>query len=243
LPAGLPIVVRFDGYFDLAGNQQTTPIEYRVDVQGDPDFWPLDVGTRFKYHEEWEDYESESGLVTSSGTDSLYYKIDPDVGSNVRWARYRDDTYVTTDEWEVYRQASNEIQLVGSYHGLGGNVSADPGVVWARLPFAVGSWTGTSTISSFAGDFELSYEVEVAPQEDVTAGLATPSGTEIIWFDCFTVGRSWEIGDGMGGVIETGFAVAAYAPGIGLVISFTSEEEAGEVSDSYEELIGRSFPD
>ena len=37
LPAGIPVVLTIDRFEDLIGNQQQTPIEYRLDVAGDAD--------------------------------------------------------------------------------------------------------------------------------------------------------------------------------------------------------------
>ena len=239
LPAGLPIVANFNSYFDLAGNEQTTPIEYRVDVQGDPDFWPFDAGNQFSYFEDWTEFEPGVGM--SQGTDVLYYQFDP-AGADMRWARYDDASFTTTNEWDTYRKTTSEVQFRGFYSNNGAeieDVSLSPPVIWARLPFAIGSWAGSSTADAGMGTFPVDYDVEILAQEDLTAAFGIGSETEVIWFDCFKSIQTWDVGNGE----STGTNTIWYAPGIGVVLSVSHEvDSGGRTWDSTEELVGRTFP-
>ena len=247
LGAEMPLAVTIANFSDATGNEQTVPINYRVDVAGIGDPWPLIDGARATYYEEWT--ETFQGQPAGSGSGELFYEVEAQGGGIYRLATYWDPSYLNGTDYLIYEKTAAFVAEIGDHEvdSISGEVEdivISPGVQWARYPFAAGSWGDDITVTFPGGSATGSYAVTVVGREDLTSRMNLDSA-DVTWLNCWKTTRDWTLSEG-GTVIDTGSATAWYAPSVGLVKIVTHEEgnDGGGtfVEDYSEELIGGSLP-
>lgn len=241
LPAGLVLAVTFDSYFDRAGNQQTTPIEYRVDVRGEGDPWPLQDGVRFNYFGEWS--RTIPGEGTSTGNSDHFVQVEAQPSNLFEWVRYPDDSFELSEERDVYSRNGSAIAFTGFYEFVDPVwefMSIDPPALWMPLPIGLGSWNGNAVVTTAEGSVAVAYAGQIFVQEDLLATWQD-SGMDVIWYDAWKVQRNWTL-EFAPGVEDTGAETVWYCEGIGIVRSL-SEEHRNDGVDSSDarELMWRTF--
>lgn len=247
LPAGLPIAVRFDAYQDLAGNIQTTPIDYRVDVAGTPDFWPFVNNREQVWFESW--YRTPNQGEPSGGSGQQFLRYEQQGGGTFRVVGYDDFQFSMPNGYEEYRPMSSAVQLVafGDYDMQTlSTTTLSPAVEYQRIPFTAQSWSGTTTASSPDGNASISYTVTVVGQEDVYYGgyfkeghAKIPDGPGLVWVDCWKAALEYQMIDPISeSVVSSGVDSLWFAPVTGMIQrkSFESGEEG--TNESIEVYVG-----
>jgi methionine-rich copper-binding protein CopC len=241
LPAGLPIVVRFDSYQDLAGNVQTTPIEYRVDVAGTPSYWPEIGGELQAWFESWTD--QPTGGQPNSGTGTLYRRYVDAGGDNFDMEDYSDYAATMHESTDHYRMTSNAVRLLGftDYNdGTSSTTTLDPSVEYMRLPVKVETWSGSTSATSTEGTATINYTVHVIGKEDLSASepnkipIPQPS---VAWVDTWKSTLEYEFVVG-GETFQSGVDTLWFAPAAGFVQRSSHETSADGVYDSFEKYFG-----
>jgi len=240
LPAGLPIYVRFDEFYDLAGNASTAPLEYRVDVSGNAEVWPWIDGQLGVW---WAFNETVKG-TDPPFTDEYFYmkRIEEQSDGTIEYSEYHESPPVDRDGWEIFGRDASSIDLLG-FGEVEGDTPvevrfADP-VQWLALPATPGTrWGGSTTFPFGEVVADLDYSGEVLAVEDLLIDLEL-DGPPVVWLDCWKVQVDYEISD-EGTPMLTGREFIWYAPTIGPVREMTHEEDAMEdrVSDDDEWLLG-----
>jgi hypothetical protein len=242
LPAGMPLIAHFDSYSDLAGNEQTTPISYRIDVEGDVDPWPMANGTRFAY----EGVETETPPGGSPFHYDIidYYQIDEQLSGDLHWARYDSEFYNNSNEHMIFRRTADTLLLAGSYFNEGGELeeeSMSPNIVFAKFPPFVGqTWNGTSVISTLDGNFDVDYTITVTGREDVTAAFSDED-TDFIWHDCWVYSRTFTLSQN-GVAAGSGAEIDWIAPGVGRVRSEETYDEEGTTFHRVVDVFNLTLP-
>jgi methionine-rich copper-binding protein CopC len=251
LPAGLPIVVDFDVFYDLVGNASTTGLEYAVTVAGTADPWPFVDGLTFRYF----GTAGETGQMPFQYYDWRRWEQQ---SSNVfRYVRYFDDSLAADDGWEVFQRSSSEIRFLGfgeRDEGSVFDVIFTPSVLYMKLPVQVQTWDGTTQAALEEGTIRIDYEIEVVGREDLPAwfgelGMGHPLlGRDVFprihWIDCWkTVLRFEMISDQQ--LIQSGEEIRWFAPTVGIVRKTSTEIDLMQerTRESEEDLIGLDFPD
>ena len=146
---------------------------------------------------------------------------------------------VIKPSWETYEPLGDRVNFLGFSDSNGGApvfVPFTEPVLYARLPFAVDSWTGTIQANPSEGTIDIEYTMSYVGQEDLPAGVTGPvkSGAkqvepQFLWIDSFKAILEYELADEMTGtVFTTGSDTLWFAPTVGLVRSSSREVEPGQ---------------
>lgn len=234
MPDGLPIAVTFDTYYDMAGNQQTTPIDYRVDVTGAPDFFPFVDGRTEYWVEEWMFTPLEGPPESDFGEYVIRWEEQP--GGEFDRSSYPNIGFQAREDWETYERFSDRVEFLGFSESEGQTAVFVPftmPVLYARLPFAVQSWTRTTQATAPDGTFDVDYTMSYVGQEDLRADVfgpiklgEPPVEAGGFWIDAFKAVLEYELSDPeSGSVFTTGADTLWFAPTVGLVRSSSLEVE------------------
>ncbi len=230
MPAGLPIVASFDGYADVSGNVNPEIVDYRVDVAGDPSYWPLVDDSRFTFSID-EIWTPDGGSPTPNEfTD--YYRVEEQNDGTFHWALYGDPFYTEHWGYDHYRLTPTALEQIGFHFDEDGEVETgtfSPAIEWARLPMAAGTWNGTSTLATPDGNVTLAYTITLVGREDVEAELE--SDIDTVWIDCWKATWSYT-GTAGGETVFSGSGNSWYAASVGLVKRDSFETE--DTGETYE---------
>ncbi len=231
LPAGVPISVRFDTFFDRNGVEATGAIDYRIDVIGTADPWPMVDGLT----QAWVGYETE----TEGGGSPQFERFDftrtfEEQSDGSLYARdFHDDPPAEADEWDVFERDGNAVWYLGFGEldeGTPVEVRFADRVTWLPLPpIAATDWSGDTTMPFGDVTASLQYSGAVVSREDLsveplTAVDGTVIGPVVVWVDCWKVSLQYVIRDGPTSLLE-GDVTLWYAPGVGLVREHTDEQD------------------
>lgn len=238
LPDGLPIVVHFASYQDVAGNVQTTPIEYEVVVSGTPDYFPAVDGAEFVFDDRWVDKDS-TGAIIAENTGPTYVGINVVSGTEFDVVDYQDNTFTTDWGWDSYEDVGNAINFTGFVEKDSAGTETYtfvPPVTYIKLPWAVQSWNGVSQAQSSGGNIDVTYTMDATGPEDIQARDTTGpiDGGQVYWIGCRKLVLTYQLS--FGGQTQSGSQTFWFAPTIGVVQEVDVDEQGDggtEESESY----------
>jgi hypothetical protein len=240
LPAGLPMAISFGSFADVAGNVQTTPIDYRIDVEGEGDPWPFLDGSRF--HFVGTETVTPTGGIPYEDSFDGFFQVEVQPGGDIHWAEYDWEDYVDSSGHDIFRKTAATLELTGWYFDTDEGAdegSVNPPVLFAKFPFAVQSWSGSSAVSTSDGDFSVDYEMAVVGRADLPAAFGE-DGVTLTWLDCWQVTQSISLLDG-GQEFASEEITVWYAPSVGVVKRDAMEFEEEETVHLVEELTNFSY--
>lgn len=246
------MAVEFASYYDMAGNEQTTPIVYRSDVSGTPDFMPFVDGRAGFWFEEW--FENPADGPSDSGSSEFVVRWEEQSGGEFHRSDYSDLGFQQLEGWEAYRRLSDRVNFLGFGDVDEGGSSFVPfsaPVLYARIPFAVDDWSGMIQVQDPEGTMNVSYTMEFVGQEDLMAGgfgptkLAPQAGQPgVYWTDAFQAVLSYTFTDPeTDTVLGNGSDTLWFAPTVGLVLRSSSETNDGGTESSTETFLGFYDPE
>lgn len=240
LPAGLPIYVYFEQFYDLAGNASTSALEYRVDVSGTAEVWPWVDGFVGIW---WAVEETKEGMDPPYTDEFFYAKRIEDQGSGtIHYSSYYDAPPAPPDDWEIFQRDGNSIDFLGFgelEEGTPFEVLFDDPLQWLALPPTAGaSWDGSTTFPFDEVIADLDFSGEIVAIEDLIIDFDL-GGPPTMWVDCWKLRIEYQISYD-GSTLISGEEFLWYAPTVGPVREMTHEEDLSEdrVSDWDEWLIG-----
>ncbi len=241
LPAGLPIVVVFDSFVDLAGNVQTGGIDYRVDVAGTPDPWPFVDNNMSQWWENWT--EAPIGGPMTFGNDLFFLRYEGQSDGTFRVARYEDSSFSTLFGYDIYRPLADRVELSGMAEvdlGVLTTTTITPAAIYQKLPFQAQSWSGTATLSDPTMTANVSYTVTVIGQEDLVDPPAkTATSLTPVWTDAWKTALDYRLTDpSTGQIVISGTDSLWFAPTVGLVRMKSHESGPDGSRDSAQYFIG-----
>lgn len=168
LPAGLPIVLRFDGITDLAGNAGDS-YSYEVKVAGDADYVPMVDGSQWAAQEYWAYGDLGNDTPLDSGSAELFYQYAAQAGDVFHFERYNDAQFTELLGWESFRRTADAWLWLGFEDTDPAKTDFDEPVIAAPLPLAAGTWSDETTVTiPGEGTFRATLSGTVLPQVDVT---------------------------------------------------------------------------
>lgn len=247
LPAGLPMAVEFASYFDMAGNEQTTPIVYRSDVSGTPDFIPFVDGQTGVWFEEW--FENPVEGPSDSGSNEFLVRWEDQGGGEFDRSEYSDPSFEQRWGWETYRRLSDRVDFLGFGEFDEGSsffVPFSTPVEYARLPFTVDDWAGSTQATTPDGTIDIAYTIEYVGQDDLIAGgfgpmKLAPAAREpqVFWTDSFQAVLEYTFTDAeSSAVLATGSQTMWFAPTVGMVQMSSTETDDQGTYGSTEFFVG-----
>lgn len=251
MPPGLPIAVEFDRFYDRAGNASASGFEYRVDVTGVGDPFPMVDGVIYHY------VTRDDAVPVQFGEFFERFERETPTGDVYRRARYSDGNLTEFRGWDRMRRTATEVQFLGFRDTDMSSVVDIPfsvPVIYLKLPMAVQTWEGTTVASTPEGDLGIEYRIEVLGREDVPSvtsfldrsrsslarGISEPSS---YWIDCWKTVLHYEFLDGAE-TTQAGVDSMWYAPTIGLVRSVSREEDFLDetVDERWTDLVEVLYP-
>ena len=231
LPDGVPIAVRFDTFFDRNGVEATGAIDYRIDVRGTADPWPVVDGRT----QTWRGFETVTEGDGSPRFEGYGFtrSFEERVVGSVYVRDFHDDPPAEADEWDVFERDGNAVWYLGYGEldeGTPVEVRFADRVTWLPLPpIPAAGWSGDTTMPFGDVTASLHYSGAVVSREDLSLEPITtvdggPIGPVVVWVDCWKVSLQYVIRDGPTSLLE-GDATLWYAPAVGLVREATDEQD------------------
>jgi len=229
LPSGLPMEVTFQGYRDLAGNEQTAATTWTAAVAGTADYYPLVDGRRYEYAEVGAEGDVGDGTPVNEWQNEAHIQFDA-IGGGVYHRTWYDATYTTPYGWDVQQQAGGGLEYLGFGEADGGEtfeVEFDSPLTFVTLPPA-GTWTDqtTATIPG-EGTLTLVGEGRFVSEMDLPWLDGGGHGPELFWKNVRLVVVDHTISAGSD-LVETGVDSLWLAPTVGVVEYATYNEDAAE---------------
>ncbi len=226
LPAGMPLEMTFQGYQDLAGNEQTAATTWTVAVEGTADYYPLHDGRRYEYEEygAWGTIGSE--VPTDEWTHPAHIQFEGQ-GSGVFHKTWYDASYTTSYGWDIMQQAGGALEYLGFGEVEGSEtmeIMFDSPLTFTTLPPA-GTWSDqtTATIPG-EGTMTLVGDGEMVAELDVPWLEGGDDGPELFWKNVrlVVIDHTISAGDDL---VESGVDSLWLAPTVGVIRYATYNED------------------
>jgi len=225
LPAGLPLEITFQGYRDLAGNEQTAATTWTSAVDGTADYYPLHFGRRYEYTEYGAWGAIGSDVPQEEWTHAVHVQFDGQ-GDGVFHRTWYDASYTTSDGWEVMQQSGGALEFLGFADEEDGEtmqVMFDSPLTFTTLPPA-GTWSdqATTTIPG-EGTMTLTGEGEMVAEMDVP-WLEGDGGPVLFWKNVrlVVIDHTISAGDAL---VESGVDSLWLSPTVGVIRYATYNED------------------
>jgi methionine-rich copper-binding protein CopC len=239
LPAGLEMVIVFNGFADLSGNVQGNFYTWEGKVAGNPVIYPMTDGLRQDWAVNWSRGPDGSTTPTESGGSTVYRQVEVQGNSDVHVVDYDNDTYTTPRRWDMYDRLASSIEWLG--FGDSGGEGGTPNEIlfsaslkFLPLPMVAGTWNDNATVTvPGEGTYTATFSGHVIGRED----LDPPIGKSAIGKSAARVLRpiyykgAWKVARSMEVRLDGVWFITMsdttwYSPTLGPVREITREDSA-----------------
>jgi methionine-rich copper-binding protein CopC len=173
LPAGLEMVIVFNGFADLSGNVQGNYYTWEGKVAGNPVIYPMTDGLRQDWAVSWSRGPAGSSTPTESGSNTEYRQVEVQGNGDVHVVDYDNDTYTTPRRWDMYDRLASSIEWLG-FGDSGGEGGTPSEIIFSAslkflpLPMVAGTWNDNATVTvPGEGTYTATFSGRVIAREDL----------------------------------------------------------------------------